>query len=81
MIVSILKLLTKSILSQVSSGFARMAESLAILNEKITIVENELFKRTDKIDFLTSEIDSLNNLSQEQIDNIVAGIAQEINYK
>ena len=81
MIVSILKLLTKSILSQVSSGFARMAESLGILNEKITIVENEVFKRTGKIDFLTSEIDSLNNLSQEQIDNIVAGIAQEINYK
>jgi hypothetical protein len=81
MIVSILKLLTKSILSQVSSGFARMAESLGILNEKITIVENEVFKRTDKIDLLTSEIDQLNMLTQTEIDAIVDEVSKEVGYK
>jgi archaellum component FlaC len=81
MIVSILKLLTKYILSQVSSGFARMAESLGILNEKITIVENEVFKRTDKIDLLTSEIEHLNSLTQTEIDAIVDEVSKEVGYK
>ena len=81
MLLSILKHLTKTILKQVTDGFSRLAESIGLLNDKIIIVENELYKRTIDIDQLSDEIKYLNGLTQEQIDVMIDDIAKEVEYK
>ena len=54
----ILRSLIKTIIKRVAEGFAEITVALGILNNKITVVENEYTVKFEALDALTAKVDT-----------------------